>query len=89
MNLSPSGDMVMSCVKYLVSGTRHSHEGGNPIVLAMRTIMLSVKGIYENKQLHLLEPVPQKKDLRFVSFRVLRGFFYGTADKRKCKGLRT
>jgi hypothetical protein len=23
--------------------------------------MLSVKGIYENKQLHLLEPVPHKK----------------------------
>lgn len=28
--------------------------------------MLSVKGIYENKQLHLLEPVPHKKRVKVI-----------------------
>ncbi len=28
--------------------------------------MLSVKGIYENKQLHLLEPVPYKKPVKVI-----------------------
>ena len=28
--------------------------------------MLSVKGIYENKQLHLLEPVPHKKRIKVI-----------------------
>jgi len=28
--------------------------------------MLSVKGIYENKQLHLLEPVPYKKRVKVI-----------------------
>ena len=31
-----------------------------------RIIMLSVKGIYENKKLHLLEPIPYKKRVKVI-----------------------